>query len=108
MGDETLVELAVDFPQPVPHPQFGLFVHASDGTPILDLRTRHNGPISHWPPAPSSLSAKISELNLYPGEYLLSAWMTDATSTVLDWVEYLHSIHRASAPRQVRRHASQP
>ena len=88
MGDAIRVDMQIDFLRPVPHPQFGVFIHAVDGTAILDLRTRHTGPDIPVASGRVRITMDVEEMNLYPGDYYLSAWVTDASSDVLDWVEY--------------------
>ena len=88
MGDTAIIGLEADFHLPIAHPQFGIIVHAVDGTAILDLRTRHAGPDIPLALGPLSLSMRLGELNLYPGDYYLSAFITDASSIDLDNVEF--------------------
>jgi hypothetical protein len=88
MGDAIRVAIEIDFVHPVAHPQFGTLIHSVDGTPILDLRTRHNGPDIPLATGRVCISMEVGELNLYPGDYYLSAWVSDASSKDLDLVEY--------------------
>ncbi len=89
MGDAIRLEMKLTFSAEVPAPQFGVKVHSVDGMPILDLRTRHNGlDLTRSPNGPVVLHVDIASLGLYPGEYFLSPWVTDASDRVLDWVQY--------------------
>lgn len=88
IGDAIHVDMEIDFTNPIPHPQFGVQIHSDDGTAILDLRTRHNGPDIPLAVGRVGISMRVDALNLYPGKYYLSPWVTDASSNVLDWREY--------------------
>ena len=88
IGEAVRIDMETNFVRPVAHPQFGLSVHSSDGTPILDLRTRHSGPDIPVASGAVDFSVAIAEFSLFPGDYILSAWVTDADSKVLDWLEY--------------------
>lgn len=89
MGDAVCIDMKLRFKESVDRPQFGVKVHATDGTPILDLRTRHNGLDLLKADGEMTLRAMIPSLALYPGEYLLSPWVTDAADRVLDWAQYV-------------------
>ena len=87
IGDAVRVDMTIDFHRPIPHPQFGVLIYSIDGTSVLDLRTRHGGPDIPLASGINSMSMTVGELNLYPGEYYLSAWVEDLGSTSSNWIE---------------------
>ncbi len=89
MGDPVRLEMKIAFNADVAAPQFGVQVHAIDGMPILDLRTRHLGlELPRAMAGPLVLRADIAAFGLYPGDYYLSPWVTDSSGRDLDWVQY--------------------
>jgi hypothetical protein len=87
LGDAIWIEFSIEFHKSVSHPQLGVLVHSLSGEPILDLRTRHGGPDIVKAEGSMLASMRLEALNLYPGEYLISPWVTDSSSKDLDWIE---------------------
>jgi lipopolysaccharide transport system ATP-binding protein len=86
LGDTVHFTLAAEFREPVVDPCFGILVQSAAGGPMLDLRSSHAG----WRPGrvhgPVLVQAVVEDVGLYPGEYLLSPWITDSTlHTNIDW-----------------------
>ena len=72
--------------EPLVDPTFGLIVHDALGTPILDLRSAHNGLRLGRVLGPITIQMEVRNLGLYPGHYFLSPWISDSASKRnVDW-----------------------
>jgi lipopolysaccharide transport system ATP-binding protein len=88
VGDAVCIEMKLRFEEPVTNPQFGILLHSTDGTPLLDLRTRHTGLDLQTACGELVVRARIASLGLYPGQYMLSPWVTNDSERDLDFVQY--------------------
>jgi lipopolysaccharide transport system ATP-binding protein len=88
MGDEVYIEWNANFFEEVPDPHFGILIHSTDGVPFLDLRTRHTGLELKNAKGSLRVIAKVDSIGLYPGDYLISSWISTATNDDIDWVQY--------------------
>jgi lipopolysaccharide transport system ATP-binding protein len=78
MGDSLSVRIHAEFREPVVDPVFGLLIHDSSGTSLIDLRSVHDNLRLGRVVGPVSVQLEVHELGLYPGQYFVSPWITDA------------------------------
>ena len=72
---------------------FGILVHSTTEEPLLDLRNSDTLLTSQEYYGDIVVEALIKTINLYPGEYLLSPWISDSNSRVnLDYIRYCSRI----------------
>ncbi len=88
MGDDVQFEFDVLAQSGARNVEFGYLVHFEDGTPILDIRSRHSSPNVLLREGLQRVRAQVSGLSLYPGLYSLSAWVSEGGVKDLDWVEH--------------------
>jgi lipopolysaccharide transport system ATP-binding protein len=90
-GQSVQFSMSIEFHQPVVRPVLGILVHSAAGEPILDLRSIHAGIHLECPNGCLAVTAQanIEQINLYPGDYTLSPFVYDETTTVdIDWVRH--------------------
>jgi lipopolysaccharide transport system ATP-binding protein len=76
-GDALVIRLHYVAEEPVPTPSFGFRLFTTMGTQITESNAAmHGTPISSVMAGPGSLDVEIESLNLLPGRYLLSLWIT--------------------------------
>jgi hypothetical protein len=78
MGGSLTIRLRAEIKEPIVDPVFGVLVHDSLGTPLLDLRTIHSSVKLGRIQGPVNLQLRIDNVGLYPGHYFLSPWITDS------------------------------
>lgn len=81
MGDTLRVRLHAVLKEPIVDPIFGVVVHDSMGTPLLDLKSNHDGLRLGRALGPITVDLTLPNLGLYPGNYFLSPSITDAGCT---------------------------
>ena len=68
---------------------FGILIHSTTEEPLLDLRNSDTLLTRQEYCGNVVVEAFIKTMNLYPGEYLLSPWISDSNSRVnLDYIRY--------------------
>jgi lipopolysaccharide transport system ATP-binding protein len=91
--------LVVDFREPVVDPCFGVLVETATGEPILDIRSNHAGLRLGRVEGSVVVQAAVDRLGLYPGEYFLSPWLSDASlQCVIDWPKHCCRLRVDSGP----------
>jgi len=99
VGGTVRFSIVAEFFEPVIDPCFGVIVHDQTGDPILDLRSIHDGLRFGRADGTVVAQATVDNLGLYPGTYLLSPWITDASViTCLDWTKLCGKLHVYPAP----------
>ncbi len=78
MGDTLRMRIRAEIKEPLVDPVFGVLIHDSMGTPLIDLRSVHAGLKLGRLLGPVTLELEVKNLGLYPGNYFLSPWITDA------------------------------
>lgn len=90
-GDSVILRFHYHADGSIPYPSFGLRLHTELGTLVTDTSTWHHAiSIPSVPPGDGHLDLVIDMLNLLPGRYALSLFITGARSPLYDAVE--HSI----------------
>jgi lipopolysaccharide transport system ATP-binding protein len=77
-GTTVSFDLEAEVYEPLVNPCFGVVIHASSGEPILDLQSVHDGLQVGKVRGIVKIRGTCPNLNLYPGIYFLSPWITDA------------------------------
>ncbi len=77
-GAGVRFSILAEFSEPLVDPCFGIHVHNAAGKPLLDLRSIHSGLRIGRVEGGVVVHALVENLGLYPGEYLLSPWISDA------------------------------
>lgn len=96
---EVRFTITADFLEPVPDPCFGVLIHTAAGEPLLDLRSKHDGLRLGRVRGRVKVEVALENVGLYPGDYLLSPWITDAALQVdIDWVRHCCSLRVEPAP----------
>jgi lipopolysaccharide transport system ATP-binding protein len=99
VGGEVHFRIVAEFREVVPNPCFGVLVHDQTGDCMLDLRSIHDGMRLGQANGVVVAEVSVQNLGLYPGTYLLSPWITDATLvTDIDWVKLCSRFQVYSAP----------
>lgn len=99
MGGSIRFSISADVYEPLVDPCFGVFVHDAAGRAILDLRSVHGGLRLGRVKGNVVVHAAVDHLALYPGEYFLSPWISDAThSMVVDCVRLCSRLHVDPVP----------
>ncbi len=90
VGGKVRFSIFAEFYEPFVDPCFGIAVHDAAGKPILDLRSIHAGLRIGRAKGNVAVQVSVDSLGLYPGEYFLSPWIADSTSSTvcLDWAKF--------------------
>ena len=78
LGGELKIRISSQFDTVLKNPTFGVIIHDSTGTAILDIRSVHDGLSLGAASGHVTIEVAIPTLNLYPGRYLLSPWIMDS------------------------------
>jgi len=73
------VRIHARFSKPTTNPVFGVVIHDASGAPMTDVRSFHDGLDAGTVTGDVVVEGYIRNLNLYPGRYLFSPWITDST-----------------------------
>ncbi|MGE0704614.1 MAG: ABC transporter ATP-binding protein [Vicinamibacterales bacterium] len=76
-GDELVVKLEAVFSEPFTDPLFGVLVHDAMGHDLVDIRSWHDDLRLGRVVGPVKIEVRVPHVNLYPGRYFLSPWITD-------------------------------
>jgi lipopolysaccharide transport system ATP-binding protein len=98
-GNDLRLTVEAEFYEPVLNPVFGVLVHAMDADPLLDLRSSHAALRLGRVQGKVTVHVDVERLGLYPGDYLLSPWVTDASGKVdIDWAKHCSTLHVHPVP----------
>jgi lipopolysaccharide transport system ATP-binding protein len=99
VGGSVRFSIAADFTEPVVDPCFGVLIHTATGEPILDVRSIHDGLRLGRVQGSVTVQVSLDKLGLYPGDYLLSPWITDAAfRSDIDWAKHCCTLRVEAAP----------
>jgi lipopolysaccharide transport system ATP-binding protein len=99
VGGSVRFTITADFREPIFDPGFGVVVHTIAGEPLLDLRSSHAGLRLGRVSGRVVIDATVPVVGLYPGEYLLSPWISDAScNEILDWAKQCVTLHVHPSP----------
>jgi lipopolysaccharide transport system ATP-binding protein len=88
-GEPVVMRLHYHARKSIQFPSFGLRVHTDMGTLVTDTSTWHHGiDIPVLEAGDGYLDLEIGCLNLLPGRYSLSFWLTGVDGIVYDAIEY--------------------
>lgn len=88
-GDSVRIRFFYHANQAIPHPSFGFRLYTEMGTLVTDTSTWHHSlEIPEVPAGDGYLDLEIDFLNLIPGRYSLSLWITGLGGVVYDGVEH--------------------
>jgi lipopolysaccharide transport system ATP-binding protein len=88
-GDGITLRFFYDARKPIPYPSFGFRLTTEMGTLVTDTSTWHHSlDIPEIPVGKGYLDLDIEFLNLLPGRYDLSLWITGQSQIVYDGVEH--------------------
>jgi lipopolysaccharide transport system ATP-binding protein len=88
-GDSLIVRFHYHASTPVTHPSFGFRMYTEMGTLVTDTSTWHHAiDIPLVPAGDGHLDLEIDMLNLMPGRYYFSLWITGFTSPIYDNIEH--------------------
>jgi lipopolysaccharide transport system ATP-binding protein len=79
-GGELKIKIHARFDATLVDPSFGVIVHDSAGMPLLNMRSIHDGFRVGGVSGNIIVEMKTPRLDLYPGRYLLSAFISDSAS----------------------------
>jgi len=92
-GDKLIVRFHYHAEKEIPFPSFGFRLYTEMGTLVTDTSTWHHSlDIPIVPPGDGHLDLEIGILNLLPGRYSFSLWITGSTSPVHDNIEHCTQI----------------
>jgi lipopolysaccharide transport system ATP-binding protein len=81
-GDAVVMRLHYRAEKAVPHPSFGFRLYSGMGTLVTETSTWHHGfDVPAVPPGQGHLDLEIDLLNLVPGRYSVSLWVTGLGGT---------------------------
>ena len=94
-GGRLTFSIVAEFHDAIMDPCFGILFHSAAVEPMLDLRSAHAGLRIGRVKGRVVLDACVENINLYPGAYLLSPWITESASCheCLDWAKYCRRLH---------------
>jgi lipopolysaccharide transport system ATP-binding protein len=93
-GSALLMNMEVEFLEPVMHPTFGVLIGTMTGERMLDVRSVHDGMDIGEVEGKVRIQISIPNLGLYPGEYLLSPWVADRTmKRNMDWAKNVRVLY---------------
>jgi lipopolysaccharide transport system ATP-binding protein len=99
VGGEVAFTIVATFFEPVVDPTFGVLIHTDAGEPILDLRSSHAGLRLGRVLGTVVVRSRVRTIGLYPGEYLLSPWISDAAYLMnIDWAKHCTTLSVRPAP----------
>ncbi len=99
LGGSVIIRLHAEFSTPMVDPVFGVIIHTSLGEPMIDIRSYHSGLRLGRISGPLTIDARIDDIGLYPGRYILSPWISDATVKIdVDFVKLCNAIQVDPAP----------
>jgi lipopolysaccharide transport system ATP-binding protein len=88
-GDPVVLRFHYHAQKPIRYPSFGLRLHTDMGTLVTDTSTWHHGlDIPLLDAGDGYLDLEIACLNLLPGVYSLSLWLTGLNGLVYDAIEH--------------------
>ena len=83
-GDPLVIRFHYTVTEPVPHPSFGFRMYTDMGTLVTDTGTSHFGiDIPCIETGEGYVDLEIAYMNLVPGRYALSLWLTDPGGIVV-------------------------
>jgi lipopolysaccharide transport system ATP-binding protein len=92
-GGELTIKIHARFDVMVVDPSFGVIIHDSGGTPLLLMRSTHDGLRLGRVFGNTIVEMKIAKLDLYPGRYFLSVYVADpAARTTMDFARLCATI----------------
>jgi lipopolysaccharide transport system ATP-binding protein len=98
-GGDLRIRIHARFATPATNPVFGVVIHDSAGIPVSDVRSMHDGLCAGTVSGDIVIEGYIRNLNLYPGRYLMSPWITDSACTrSLDYPRMCASFDIHAAP----------
>jgi lipopolysaccharide transport system ATP-binding protein len=105
-GSGVRFAIHAEFRDPLLDPMFGVLVQSGIGEPILDIRSTHDALRLGRVQGSIVVQVAVDQLGLYPGQYLLSPWITDsACSSDVDFVKHcciLRVEHAPSAQKDLK------
>jgi lipopolysaccharide transport system ATP-binding protein len=82
----------------ITHPSFGFRLFTEMGTLVTETSTWHHGiEIPRIEPSQGWLDLELDLLNLLPGRYYMSLWLTGGTQVTYDVLEYCKQLHIETA-----------
>jgi lipopolysaccharide transport system ATP-binding protein len=88
-GDSVVIRLRYHAQQEVSHPSFGFRIYTEMGTLVTDTSTWHHAiEIPLVPAGDGYIDLEVDLLNLLPGRYYFSLWLTGAGSPLYDNIEH--------------------
>lgn len=98
-GDSLVVRFRYRAEKSVPHPSFGFRLYSEMGTLITETSTWHHGiDIPDVPEGEGHVELEIDSLNLVPGTYYFSLWLTGISQIVFDGIEYCLKLEVEGSP----------
>jgi lipopolysaccharide transport system ATP-binding protein len=92
-GDKLTIRFHYHAEKEIPFPSFGFRLYTEMGTLVTDTSTYHHSlDIPAVPPGDGFVDLEIDLLNLLPGRYSFSLWITGSTSPVHDNIEHCTQI----------------
>jgi lipopolysaccharide transport system ATP-binding protein len=84
-GGNLRIRIRIRFTAPLSNPIFGVIIHDAAGIPISMLESSHEGLCAGEVSDELVVEVFLEKLNLFPGRYLLSPWITDSARRDIDW-----------------------
>jgi hypothetical protein len=101
VGADVTLTIVAECREPLIDPAFGVLIQSTDGERLLDLGSFHDGLRLGRVTGRVAVRARVESLGLYPGDYLLSPWISDGScSDIFDWPKHCVtlSVHPAPGP----------
>jgi lipopolysaccharide transport system ATP-binding protein len=81
MNDTFRIRIEATLSEPLVDPTFGVLIHDTTGTSLLDLRTIHQPLRLGRVEGKVTVQLEVKSLGLYPGQYLISPFIGDAANS---------------------------
>jgi len=99
LGGDVRFKIVADCYEPIVDPALGVLIQRVDGDRLLDMGSFHDGLRLGRVHGRVAVSARVPSLGLYPGDYLLSAWISDAScNDIFDWPKQCVTLRVFPAP----------
>ena len=96
-GDSLIVRFSYEAEKEITTPYFGIKIFSDLGTLLAELNTWNTGfSIPKLSPGPGTIDLQINTLNLMPGQYPISVWISDG-ATLFDVVDHCATLDLESS-----------
>jgi len=98
-GQDLRIRIHARCKTPLTNPTFGIVIHDATGAPISNIQSTHSGLRTGILSDTVVVEARLKNICLYPGRYLLSPWiMNSTTKSDVDFPQLCAAVEILDAP----------